>query len=526
MLATTSTLLRAAYAAASLSLIIAGTGSSPPSPGSAVEAGGPACASDLDCHLNGRCAGGICVCDTAWVGSTCGALDLRPVEPLQMGFVERNATSQTTSWGGNAVRGEDGRWHMFVSEIANGCSLKDWTTNSQVVHATSDDAGGPYRKDSVALPAWAHEPQLVVQPTAGPSRYVLFHVGLGTPVAPPAKCHPPPLPEPAKTCPAELQVAGYHCYIGRCAASKRQWTGGHYLCGSDLAEPRLQCSGAVQCAIAAAAACNSTAGCVQFMQTADGRATKLYDNASQLVANGDWTAYVKAATTQRHVSPSGIVSTTAGSTVHTAASLNGPWTPVLGWLASSTQPCTNPAPFLHPNGTFYLRCIGGDLHRAPAGWPDQQREAPWAPVAQFPTKASLVANGVPGHYEDPILYMDRRGHWHVIWHVYNSTTPCGACTDSTVSGHHFSADGVEWHASKVQPYTNKVEFTNGSVLTVATRERPKLIFDPITGDISHLSTGTCVAASCAPVPAVNCKTQAWDYTLVQPVGQRSTNNEP
>jgi hypothetical protein len=120
--------------------------------------------------------------------------------------------------------------------------------------------------------------------------------------------------------------------------------------------------------------------------------------------------------------------------------------------------------------------------------------------------------------------MDRRRHWHVLWHVYNSTTPCGACTDGTVSGHHFSKDGVNWHASRIQPYTNQVEFTNGSVLTVATRERPKLIFDPVMNEISHLSTCTCVATSCPPVPAVNGKTQAWDYTSVQPVG-RTTSNE-
>ena len=67
--------------------------------------------------------------------------------------------------------------------------------------------------------------------------------------------------------------------------------------------------------------------------------------------------------------------------------------------------------------------------------------------------------------------------------------------------------------------TNKVQYTNGSLITVATRERPKLIFDPTTNQISHLSTGTCVATTCPPVPPVNCKTLYWDYTLVQPVGR-------
>ena len=123
------------------------------------------------------------------------------------------------------------------------------------------------------------------------------------------------------------------------------------------------------------------------------------------------------------------------------------------------------------------------MHRAPAHWPDKNREGAWEAVAQRPSKAALVAAGVPGRYEvclrtvmcargataatpadhccccccgmlvpqDPMLYMDRQGNWHVIWHVYNSTTPCGACSDNTVSGHHFSTNGIDWHASKVQP---------------------------------------------------------------------------
>jgi hypothetical protein len=104
--------------------------------------------------------------------------------------------------------------------------------------------------------------------------------------------------------------------------------------------------------------------------------------------------------------------------------------------------------------------------------------------------------------------------------MYNATTPCGACNDTTVSGHHFSANGLDWHSSRIEPYTSKVAYTNGTTITVATRERPKLIFHPETaGEISHLSTGTCVATTCAPVPPVNCKTAFWDYTLVQPVGQ-------
>ena len=217
----------------------------------------PLCASDIDCHLNGVCVGGDCWCDPSWAGTTCGRLNLQPVNPAQMGYVKRNVTS----WGGNAIRGDDDKWHMFVSEIPDGCSLNYWNPNSQVIHATADSPAGPYTKVAVALPSWAHEPQLIEQRSKGPNRFVLFHVGLGNHTPGPVKCGPPtpPAPPPAPP-PASL-----------------------------------------------------------------------------------------------------------GSTVHTSASLDGPWRPVLGPFSSSSQPCTNPAPFLHSNGTWYLRCIGGDMHRAPSG---------------------------------------------------------------------------------------------------------------------------------------------------------------
>ena len=70
-----------------------------------------------------------------------------------MGYVKRNVTS----WGGNAIRGDDDKWHMFVSEIPDGCSLNYWNPNSQVIHATADSPAGPYHSASVAGLA-AHDP--------------------------------------------------------------------------------------------------------------------------------------------------------------------------------------------------------------------------------------------------------------------------------------------------------------------------------------------------------------------------------
>lgn len=37
-----------------------------------------ACASPLDCELNGACTAGKCACDRGWKGAACGQLDIGP----------------------------------------------------------------------------------------------------------------------------------------------------------------------------------------------------------------------------------------------------------------------------------------------------------------------------------------------------------------------------------------------------------------------------------------------------------------
>jgi len=188
--------------------------------------------------------------------------------------------------------------------------------------------------------------------------------------------------------------------------------------------------------------------------------------------------------------------------VHVASSPYGPWS------LASTSPggCNNPAPMLHPNGTWYLLCNSATLLSAPA------LGGPWAALWDIP------AGGVPGTYEDPFLFIDPRGNWHVLYHVYNATTPCGDCDSEVVSGHVFSRDGRVWNSATVQPFTNVVAVVGAGDWTLATRERPKLMFDARTGDPTHLLNGVCGGvSSCAPTPAVNCKYDFWDFTLVQPL---------
>ena len=57
-------------------------------------------------------------------------------------------------WGSSVVKGEDGKYHMFVSRFPKSLPFHPgWMVASEIVHAISDTPQGPYRFSDVALPA-------------------------------------------------------------------------------------------------------------------------------------------------------------------------------------------------------------------------------------------------------------------------------------------------------------------------------------------------------------------------------------
>ncbi len=56
-------------------------------------------------------------------------------------------------WCGSAVKGDDGRYHLYYSRWPRGLGHKAWVTHSEVAHASSDSPLGPWRHCDVALPA-------------------------------------------------------------------------------------------------------------------------------------------------------------------------------------------------------------------------------------------------------------------------------------------------------------------------------------------------------------------------------------
>ena len=150
--------------------------------------GGLPCTSNLDCSLNGVCSKetAMCICDAPWKDSAkeaCSVLDVLPhpngYVPAYGGGATRRSTSwekqSITSWGGNIVRGEDQKYHMFVSTMDEGKGLGSWGTQSRIDHAIADDPMDRFAFVSTALPKEAHNASPLKYEVNG--SYVIFHVG-------------------------------------------------------------------------------------------------------------------------------------------------------------------------------------------------------------------------------------------------------------------------------------------------------------------------------------------------------------
>ena len=104
------------------------------------------CLSDAHCNFNGVCApSGACECAPGWLGFRCGQLDVSAVDPSD----GLNRLPASSSWGGSVVFApEDGRYHLFYSQMLRGCGLSRWTTNSACWHAVGDAPTGPFGNES------------------------------------------------------------------------------------------------------------------------------------------------------------------------------------------------------------------------------------------------------------------------------------------------------------------------------------------------------------------------------------------
>ena len=97
------------------------------------------CATDVDCSLNGVCAGGSCVCDAPWGGAACAVLTFAATPPSGRNIY--NSSDPRNTWGGPiAGPGPDGKYHAYVPLYEKG-SL--WHVEA-TLHGVADAPAGPW----------------------------------------------------------------------------------------------------------------------------------------------------------------------------------------------------------------------------------------------------------------------------------------------------------------------------------------------------------------------------------------------
>jgi len=188
----------------------------------------------------------------------------------------------------------------------------------------------------------------------------------------------------------------------------------------------------------------------------------------------------------------------AGATLHTANSTSGPWTPQ---APPGLGACDNPAPYVKKNGTILLVCRNPPAYTA-ASW-----KGPWSEV-----NIKYTGNGGQGSWEDPFIWLDARGNWKMLTHVWQGT---GSKYADRVGGFAYSKDGITWVKSPIAPFDNKVVHAGGATTAYTTRERPKLYLDPKDG-----TTPLALFNGVGGVPGGDkdiCG-QDWTFTLAQPIG--------
>ena len=141
------------------------------------------------------------------------------------------------------------------------------------------------------------------------------------------------------------------------------------------------------------------------------------------------------------------------SSIRVASTPGGPFVDVPGGFASQPEStCFDAAPIWNvTEEAWYVTCQGYGAattsrpiiiftsKRLVGPWTMYANSSAWRPDGQW--------------LEDPYLWRDARGHWHLLQHAFD-IAETEQCLSSMVSAHAFSQDGREWHTIKpyVAPY--------------------------------------------------------------------------
>jgi len=120
-------------------------------------------------------------------------------------------------------------------------------------------------------------------------------------------------------------------------------------------------------------------------------------------------------------------------------------------------------PILH-NGIYYAT-----FQHANRIYTSKNVAGPW-------TLYSNITFGEKIDLEDPEMWIDECGNWHILAHAYDKSEWYN-CSTSLVSAHLYSLDGKDWYKSPQEPYGHVINYIDNSSHTYATLERPYLILN-------------------------------------------------
>ena len=163
-----------------------------------------------------------------------------------------------------------------------------------------------------------------------------------------------------------------------------------------------------------------------------------------------------------------------GGHVYLSDSAAGPFNK----LANFSYPGHNPAPVWQRGAFYTVVSMAAGISTTPK----------LVPGAVWTHHADIDQSDVPKNWlpEDPDMWVDARGNWHIVNHAYNNYE-YRDCASSVLSSHFFSTDGKAWHflPQGVQPYSHTVQYDDGTSHMFVTMERPTMLFDD-HGQLTHI----------------------------------------
>jgi len=165
--------------------------------------------------------------------------------------------------------------------------------------------------------------------------------------------------------------------------------------------------------------------------------------------------------------------------IASSKNLNGPWTllnngdAIIKASSSSwfTHPTNPSSPIFLSDGTVLMAFRSTDKNAT------ERLGMLTAPSWKGPYSLLVNEPIIPGWAEDPFLWQDIAGYFHILFHAEGSNS----------GGHCFSRDAKKWIKGPVA-YDNTFPITGGKTIKTGHRERPHLLFDD-KGNPTYLYNG-------------------------------------